>query len=124
MELFRPIGKKEYDLIKETAFRKFPPRLFWQPIFYPVLNYEYAEKIAREWNTADEASDFAGIVTKFEAEDTYIQKFEKHLAGSSLCEELWVPAEELEEFNSHIIGTITVVSVFYGEKYSQEKIHL
>ena len=29
-------------------------------------------------------------------------------------EELWVPAEELEEFNDHIIGVIEVTRVFEG----------
>jgi hypothetical protein len=48
MILYRPIGRKEYDLIKQSDFKEFPPRLNWQPIFYPVLNQEYAEKIAGE----------------------------------------------------------------------------
>jgi len=54
--LFRPVGQKELDLIAESGYRAFPPRLDWQPIFYPVLNEEYASFIAREWNTKDEAS--------------------------------------------------------------------
>ena len=120
MTLFRPIGKKEYDLIKETDFKKFPPRLSWQPIFYPVLNQEYAEKIAEEWNTKDENSDFIGIVTQFTVKDEYIHKFEKHIVGSSMCEELWIPSEELEDFNKNIIGRIEVIKVFYGEAYNLE----
>ena len=36
--LFRPVGQKELDLIKESDWRRFPPRLHWQPVFYPVLN--------------------------------------------------------------------------------------
>lgn len=35
--LYRPVGRKELDLIKESGFKRFPPRLFHQPIFYPVL---------------------------------------------------------------------------------------
>ena len=54
--LFRPVGKTELELIEKSGFRKFPARLFHQPIFYPVLNQEYAEKIARDWNTKDAAS--------------------------------------------------------------------
>lgn len=48
--LYRPVGEKELDLIKESDYRKFPPRLAEQPIFYPVLNQEYATEIARDWN--------------------------------------------------------------------------
>lgn len=45
--LFRPVGPRELELIKQLDFRAFPPRLPEQPIFYPVLNEEYAVQIAR-----------------------------------------------------------------------------
>jgi len=54
--LFRPVGEKELNLIEESGFRRFPPRLPGQPIFYPVLEEEYATEIARDWNTKDAAS--------------------------------------------------------------------
>jgi hypothetical protein len=31
--------------------------------------------------------------------------------------ELWVPAEELETFNQHLIGPIRLVRAYYGEGY-------
>ena len=37
MILFRPVGEKEKQLIEESGFTRFPPRLDWQPIFYPVV---------------------------------------------------------------------------------------
>ena len=37
-------------LIAESGYTKFPPRLPEQPIFYPVLNEEYAVEIASGWN--------------------------------------------------------------------------
>jgi len=40
--LYRPVGPEELKLIAATSFREFPPRLPEQPIFYPVLNEEYA----------------------------------------------------------------------------------
>lgn len=46
--LFRPVGQKELDLIAASGNRAFPPRLPHQPIFYPVLNEEYATQIARD----------------------------------------------------------------------------
>jgi hypothetical protein len=52
--LYRPVGLHELELIAASACRAFPPRLPHQPIFYPVLNLEYAEEIARGWN-ADSA---------------------------------------------------------------------
>ena len=99
---------------------KFPPRLPEQPIFYPVLNIEYARQIALEWNTKS-APVYAGFVTEFDIDDEYIAKFEVKTVGTSVHKELWVPAEELDEFNSHIIGEIHVVEEYYGEKYESQK---
>ena len=69
IRLFRPVGLKEMELIAESGFNAFPPRLAWQPIFYPVMNQQYAEQIALEWNTNDEFSGFTGIVTAFEVNE-------------------------------------------------------
>ncbi|WP_228411917.1 hypothetical protein [Chryseobacterium sp. KLBC 52] len=64
--LYRPVGEKEMILIIESGFKEFPPRLEWQPIFYPVLNEEYASEIAEKWNTRDEAGNYLGFVTQFD----------------------------------------------------------
>lgn len=120
--LYRPVGIKELDLIRQADWRAFPPRLEWQPIFYPVLNFEYAEQIARDWNTKDEASGYAGFVTAFDVDAEYLQKFEEHVVGGSQHRELWIPAEDLAEFNTHIQGKIRVMTAFYGELYDGEPI--
>ncbi|MCX6602849.1 MAG: ADP-ribosylation/crystallin J1, partial [Acidobacteria bacterium] len=49
--LFRPTGEVELELIRAANWQAFPPRLPEQPIFYPVVNREYATQIARDWNT-------------------------------------------------------------------------
>lgn len=116
MKLFRPVGIKELELIKQSGMRKFPPRLPEQPIFYPVLNVEYARQIAQEWNTKS-APGFVGFVIEFYVDDNYITKFEVKTVGSNMHKELWVPAEELDEFNSYIIGDIKVIEAYYGENY-------
>lgn len=115
--LYRPIGLKELQLIIDLNFKAFPPRLEWQPIFYPVLNQEYAAQIAERWNTKDEFSGYCGIVTKFDLPTDYLQKYEVHNVGGFIHNELWVPAEDLAEFNSHIIGQIEIVQVFTGENF-------
>ena len=99
--LYRPVGLKELELIKESGYKKFPPGLPEQPIFYPVLNEEYATKIARDWNVKASGS---GFVTKFEVKKDYLAKFEIQTVGSSICQEYWIPAEQLEEFNNNIVG--------------------
>jgi hypothetical protein len=118
MILYRPVGLKELELIAQARFKAFPPRLPEQPIFYLVLNFAYAEQIARDWNT--KSSSFAGFITKFEVDDEYIQKFEPRIVGNRMHRELWVPAEELDAFNHHIIGIITIEAAYYGEQFTGE----
>jgi hypothetical protein len=48
--LWRPTGPEELALVEASGWRVWPPRLPDQPIFYPVLNQEYATMIARDWN--------------------------------------------------------------------------
>lgn len=120
MKLFRPIGVKEYVLIKELNYQAFPPRLDWQPIFYPVLNRQYAEQIALQWNTKDEFSGFCGLVTEFSVADSIVQKYEVKEVGAEVHQELWVPAEELDEFNRAIDGPIEVINAFFGPQFKIE----
>ena len=111
--LFRPVGQKELDLIRESGSRAFPPRLYWQPIFYPVLNEEYATGIARDWNTKDEASGFVGYVTRFRVRREYLNQYDVQTVGSSIHKEYWIPADELAEFNRNIVGSIEVIAEFH-----------
>ncbi len=113
--LFRPVGKNELKLIEESEFKKFPPRLPIQPIFYPVLNEDYAVQIARDWN-ARYNDDRAGFVTKFAVKKNFLDNYEIKIVGGKNHAEYWIPAEELEEFNRNIVGNIEIVGEFYGEK--------
>ena len=114
MILYRPVGSAELDLIAESGYRAFPPRLPDQPIFYPVLNERYAAEIAEKWNVRYN-SEHKGYITRFEVDDEFCGKYKVQTVGKSYHQELWVPAEELEEFNSHIIGNIKVIKE-YGEE--------
>jgi hypothetical protein len=115
--LYRPVGLREMERILEVDARRFPPRHKEQPIFYPVLVQEYAEQIARQWNTKDRRSGFAGFVTRFELDAAYAAHFEEHVVGASIHRELWVPAEELDEFNDHIAQPIAMIAAYYGPDY-------
>ena len=115
MILYRPVGMKELQLIFEANMRSYPPRLSEQPIFYPVLNFEYAKKIAKDWNTNE--APFAGYVTRFEVDDEYVTKFERKVVGTSRHEELWVPAKEIKTFNAHIRSSIVVEEAYFGDKF-------
>ena len=107
--LYRPVGPQELALIEASGFREFPPRLPDQPIFYPVLNEDYANRIARDWNVK---ASGVGYVTRFAVRKSYLDRFEVHQVGGATILEYWIPAEELEEFNDNIVGTIDEVGKF------------
>jgi hypothetical protein len=102
----------ELDLVRASGFRAFPPRLPEQPIFYPVLNREYAEQIARDWNAKDPKTGFQGFVTQFAVDTRYLSQFEPRQVGGASHREYWIPAGHLDEFNRHIVGPIQVVAEF------------
>ena len=110
--LYRPVNQQELDLIAASGWLQFPPRLPEQPIFYSVLNEEYTARIARNWNVPYYG---VGYVLRFAVDADYAATFPVQNVGLPEHNELWVPAEELPEFNRHIIGRIEVVSVFKAE---------
>jgi hypothetical protein len=112
--LFRPVGQKELELIQQSQFAAFPPRLPEQPIFYPVLNEEYATQIARDWN-AKHGVEKVGYVTRFRVRSAYLNKYEVQTVGGSVHQEYWIPSEYLPEFNRNIVGNIEVVSEYRNE---------
>lgn len=113
--LFRPVGENELRLIAKSGYRAFPPHLPGQPIFYPVLNEEYATQIARKWN-AKNSSAKVGYVKRFSVRTDYLSQFDVKKVGGSIHLEYWIPAEKLDEFNANIVGQIEVIAEFHGER--------
>jgi hypothetical protein len=113
--LYRPVGQKEYELIRDSGFKLFPPRLAHQPIFYPVLTEQYAIQIARDWNTKDAASGYVGHVARFQISQDFLARYPVRKVGSAEALEHWVPAEELDEFNRQIVGLIEFTHEFRGK---------
>jgi hypothetical protein len=107
--LFRPVGPKELALIEASGFREFPPRLPDQPIFYPVLNEDYAIQIARDWNVR---ASGAGFVTRFRVRTDFLAKYAPQVVGGKKHVELWIPAEQLPDFNRNIVGLIEITTRF------------
>jgi hypothetical protein len=108
----RPVGQKELDLIAETGYCAFPPRMASQPIFYAVLNEDYATQMARDWNTKDAGSGYVGYVTRFDVRADFAARYEPQQVGTRQHVEFWVPAEELDEFNANIVGLIEVIAEY------------
>ena len=107
--LWRPAGPEELALVERSGWRAWPPRLPDQPIFYPVLNEEYATMIARDWNVP---ASGAGYVTRFEVRCSFLDKYGVHQVGGRTILEHWIPAEDLNELNANIVGMIDVVAEY------------
>lgn len=107
--LYRPVGPKELELIAQSGWLAFPPRLPGQPIFYPVTNEAYAVQIARDWNVKESS---AGFVTRFEIDADYLSRYPVQKVGGTTHTEYWIPAEDLDDFNRHILGQIEVTAQF------------
>jgi len=70
-------------LIRASPFRKFPASPPPQPIFYRWLSEEHATRIARDWNTKDEASGFAGYILRFKLRGEFLSPYKLHRVGSA-----------------------------------------
>lgn len=113
--LYRPVGRAELELIERSGWTAFPPRLEHQPFFYPVANEAYAVQIARDWNTKDAASGFAGYVTRFRVRSDYLARHPLQTAGARMHQEYWIPSEEMDDFNRALVGPIEVMAEFHAE---------
>ena len=107
--LYRPVGPKELELIGASGWSGFPPRLPGQPIFYPVTNEAYAVQIARDWNVKESG---AGFVTRFQIDADFLGRYMVQQVGAAIHKEYWIPAEDLDEFNQHLLGKIEVTAEF------------
>jgi hypothetical protein len=110
--LWRPTGPNELELVAASGYRRWPPRLPGQPIFYPVLNEDYARRIARDWNAPQSG---VGYVTRFAVRRDFVERYEVQQVGGRTILEYWIPAEDLELFNDNIVGVIEVIAEYRGE---------
>ena len=110
--LYRPTGQTELDLIAATEYRKFPPRLPEQPLFYPVLTLAYAMKIA-QWNATEGG---VGYVLQFKVRNKCLNSYQTQLAGGKEHQEYWIPADKLSEFNDAIVGKIKLIKTINNIK--------
>jgi hypothetical protein len=110
--LYRPVGPEELELVRQSGWRRFPPRLPEQPYFYPVENEEYAPQIARDWNVP---SSGRGFVLRFAVDAVFLERYPVQQVGAGVHRERWVPAEELAAFNDAIVGLIEVIASYPDE---------
>jgi hypothetical protein len=107
--LWRPVGPKELELIRQSGMKAFPPRLPEQPIFYPVLTESYARTIARDWNVPASGK---GYVVRFQVWKAFLDRYQVQQAGGRDHLEYWIPAEDLPAFNAALAAEIEVIAEY------------
>ena len=110
--LYRPTGPEELALVRDSGYKRWPPRLPGQPIFYPVTNEAYAKQIATRWNVGDSS---VGYVTRFAVESSFMARYRIEQVGGAEHTEWWIPAAELEQLNDHIVGLIEVIGEYRAD---------
>jgi hypothetical protein len=110
--LYKPVSQKELDLIKKSGWKAFPLELKEQPFFYPLMKDAYSAQISKECTTPAYS---IGYITRFEIDVEFVSRYKVRHIGPSRQQELWIPPEELNEFNQHLSGVIEVVGTVTSE---------
>ncbi len=66
-------------------------------------------EICTKWNVPAYG---VGHVVKFEVSAEYLAQFEVKNVGGPIHDELWIPAENLKEFNANIKGKIQLIGTY------------
>lgn len=109
--LYKPVDMVEFDLIKKSGFRRFPPRLPHHPGFTAVVHSEFAKEIAGDLINSKLTKNPASVVLVFEVYKMFLDKYEKKTFGSKQTEEVLVPSNDLEQLNDNISGKIKVIDI-------------
>ena len=56
--------------------------------------------------------DSVGYVTRFSVRRSFMAKYEIQKVGGGHHTEWWVPADELEQLNDNIVGSIEVIGAY------------
>lgn len=110
--MYRPTGPEEYQLVADSGFTKWPPRLEGQPIFYPVTNETYAREITEQWNIRDSG---VGYVFRFLVKRSFADAYSLEKVGGKDHTEWWIPAEKMNELNDSIVGRIEMIGRYPSE---------
>ncbi|HWS36466.1 MAG TPA: ADP-ribosylation/crystallin J1 [Actinoplanes sp.] len=104
--LWRPAGPRELDLIRASGWRRWPPVPLERLYFYPILSESFAVTGAQHWTSSDSGVRY---VLRIHVETDFVGRYSTRSFGGSAAPMLWVPAEDMDEFNAHVVGLIEVV---------------
>ncbi|MET7835275.1 ADP-ribosylation/crystallin J1 [Micromonospora sediminicola] len=105
---WRPLGQQELGLIREAGGRRWPALPPDQTHFFPMLDEGFAIRAAQNWNLFGPVR----YVARFHVETGFLGRYSTRSFGGSAAPMLWVAAEDLDEFNAHIVGSIEIIHEF------------
>jgi len=117
MELFRPVCSEEYQRIEALNFQGFPECGEMQPLFTALLSEIGAKQIARHLKT-ERRSDSVVYVVRFFVDDAYMHQYPIQCDHASEQRAVWIPAEDIEILNQHLIGSIQVIASYQVDRYN------
>jgi hypothetical protein len=53
---------------------------------------------------------------KFQVQTAFLRQYDVHVVGDAIHREYWIPADDLIQLNSNIVGTIEIVGNFAGRR--------
>lgn len=116
VKLYRAMGPGQLLNIQKSNWKSLPARLPNQAFFYPLTSLTLARNIARQWNLQRSG---AGFVVEFSVNSRFLKTYPKdELAGGEGYEYL-IPAHDMDELNTQLIGPIHVVDAFFQEIVSK-----
>lgn len=70
-----------------------------------MLSGDYAVKIACDWNVPASGSWLCDLLR---VKQSFLARYQVQEAGGRTHLEYWIPADELDDFNTAIVGSIEV----------------
>lgn len=70
-------------------------------------------------NSGTSRTNGAGYVTRVAVREELIARYPVQQVGARIHTEHWIPAEDLAEFNRHIVGLIEVIASFEPKPKSE-----
>lgn len=105
VQVYYPVTDKQLEFIANHQYKLFPPRFFTKSVFCPILNKEYAQRVAGErTNWMHEETDAIHLLRFLVRPD-----FLKHYAIGSLSNDrarISIPQADLNKLNQNIVGYI------------------
>lgn len=104
VSLYYAVSDKELDIIVNHQYKVFPVRFFNKKYFCPMLNREYAQRVASERGNFPLDTTVAHVV-RFMMRTKSVEKY-IHGDVTNPRTPINVSADQLQDFNQDIIGFI------------------